>query len=356
MNPVVDTDLGLVYVGVGNPVPQWGGEVRAGDNLYTDSVVALDLKTGSLRWHRQLVHHDIWESDLGTPLILYDARQAGGGARKAIGVMRTDGFLFLLDRKDGKPIIPIEERPTPQNARLKTAPTQPYPVGAEQFGPDCVPADAIPEGFKPLCHFQPIDFDLHNAIYPFENARNAPMAFDPGKGIFYVAGAMLPYWIHRMEDPYFWNMVPQVPGLKSSGQIAAIDSRTDRILWRKTTPYDIQYGGGFIATKSGLLFHGEPDGNFQAIDAATGDKLWQFQTGTPLFGGPASFSVKGKQYLAVMGAGGLWAFRLDGPLTPRDAPPPPRTTSAYTGRITQSDHITMAPIIEDHGLEKSAGL
>ena len=104
-----DSALGLVYFGTGNAVPQYGGDNRAGDNLYTCSVVALDMKTGKLRWHYQLIRHDIWEADIAISPLLYEV-EIGGRTRKAIATMRADGYLFLLDRETGKPLIPVEER------------------------------------------------------------------------------------------------------------------------------------------------------------------------------------------------------------------------------------------------------
>ena len=112
----------------GNAVPQWGGELRPGNNLFNNSVVALDLKTGKMRWYYQPVHHDIWEHDVSTPLVLYDAT-IGGQPRKVLAAMRTDGVSFFLDRETGKPILPVEERPVKQDAFLKTSPTQPFTVG-----------------------------------------------------------------------------------------------------------------------------------------------------------------------------------------------------------------------------------
>src|SRR3979411_413154 len=102
--------FGISFFVGGNPVPQYAGESRAGDNLFCSSVVALDLKTGKLRWYYQLVHHDIWEHDVSTPLVLYDATVAGR-TRKLMAAMRTDGVMFYLDRETGKPILPVEERP-----------------------------------------------------------------------------------------------------------------------------------------------------------------------------------------------------------------------------------------------------
>jgi glucose dehydrogenase len=106
----VDADLGLVYLEAGNAVPQWGGELRPGNNLFNNSVVALELKTGKVRWHYQTVHHDIWEHDLSTPLVLYES-MIGGRLRKVLVAIRTDGISFFLDRETGKPMLPIEGRP-----------------------------------------------------------------------------------------------------------------------------------------------------------------------------------------------------------------------------------------------------
>src|SRR5437867_6855025 len=131
-----DPELGLVYFGTGNGVPQYGGDDRAGDNLYLCSVVALDMKTGKLRWHYQTVRHDVWEADIAISPVLYDATVAGR-TRKAVAAMRADGYLFLLDRETGKSLLPIENRKVPQDARGKTVLTQPFPVGAERMLPDC---------------------------------------------------------------------------------------------------------------------------------------------------------------------------------------------------------------------------
>ena len=206
--PAVDPDLGLAYVGVGNPVPQYGGELRGGDNLYTDSAVALDIKTGQVKWHYQVVHHDIWEADLGSPFILYDAVTADGKKAKAIAITSTNGFIYMLDRATGKPVFPIEEMPVPQDARQKTAATQPFPVGADQFGNRCVDKDTIPAGFKALCMYEPINFDTPNAMYPILSTRAAPLAYNPQTKRFYATGANWPSWIKRAEDPKFFRRRP----------------------------------------------------------------------------------------------------------------------------------------------------
>ena len=351
VNGAVDPALGLIYFGVGNPVPQWGGELRGGDNLYTDSVVALDIKTGKPRWHYQVVHHDIWEQDLGTPMILYDT-VVDGKTRKGVAAMRTDGMLFLLDRVTGKPIFPVEERPVPQDPRLKTAPTQPFSKGADQLGPKCEPAEQIPAGFKAMCEFEPINYDTPNAMYPILTTRSAPMAYSPQTKMFYAVGSPgWPLWIKRYEDPKFFIAVSTTAGIKTHGIIAGIDAKTNKIVWQKQMPYEIQNSGGVTATAGGLLFHGEPDGNLQAYDAKTGDLLWQFQTGTNAGGAVASYEVGGQQYVAIPAAGSLWAFKLGGTLAPLPAPTPPKTESTMSGRVMSTDQVTFAGEISDTGLE-----
>lgn len=348
--PTVDPDLGLVYFGVGNPVSQWGGELRAGDNLFTDSVVALELKTGKYRWHYQVVHHDIWEADIGTPLVFYDATVDGKNV-KALGAMRTDGYLFLLDRMTGKPVHPVEERPVPQDPRLFTHPTQPFPVGADEVGPNCIEKGRVPEGFKLLCHFDPVNYDTPNAMYPVLTARSSPMSFSPQTQYFYVAGSPAwPLWIKRYEDPNFFLSQSAVPGMKSSGILAAIDSKTDKIVWQKNTPYEMQNGSGATTTAGGLLFHGDPDGNLQAYDAKSGDLLWQFQTGFNESGPAAIYEVDGTEYVSVLATSGLWAFRLGGAVQPLPAPPTPPTETTFAGRVVQADQVAMGGMVSDNGL------
>ena len=124
------------------------------------------------------MQHDLWDHDLGTPLILYDTR-VRGERRKALAAMRTDGYLFMLDRKTGKPLFPVEERAVPQDAWEKSAATQPFPVGADGVGPRCVEEDMVPAAFVRLCYFDVID-ERPNLMALVMTARSAPMSFDPG--------------------------------------------------------------------------------------------------------------------------------------------------------------------------------
>ena len=347
-----DPDLGLVYFGTGNGVPQYAGDTRAGDNLYLCSVVALEMKTGKLRWYYQTIRHDIWEADIAESPVLFDA-QVGGRTRKAIAAMRTDGYLFMLDRETGKPLTPIEERKVPQDARTRTAATQPYPVGAEPVLPDCSEwkKETIPAGFVLGCFFAPASLDAPNLLTPAWGMRVVPMAYSPQTGYFYAIGNSSLQWFRRAEDPYIFILgAGKVPGLPQGHAVmAAIDSRTNKIAWKK----DYRGGrpAGALATAGGLLFQMMADGNFVAEDARTGEPVWQFQTGQAGGGPAASYEIDGEQYVAVALRNNVWAFKLGGALKPRPAPeqaPRPATPPLFNGPIQDANRIEIVSNVRDN--------
>lgn len=335
-----DPGLGLVYYGTGNAVAMAAGELRPGDNLYTSSVIALDVATGALKWHFQLTHHEIWDQDVATPIVLYTATVAGK-PRPALAVARTDGYLFLLDRRTGAPVFPVEERPVPQDASLATAPTQPFPVGADSLAPRCATEETAPKHFRLGCYFDPINHHNSEVLTPFGTMRQAPMSYNPANGYFYAMGGVHPFWYRRMKDPLAVSVSHPV-GATQYGVFAAIDSRTNRIIWQKRSPWDLMIGSGALTTAGGLLFHMEADGNFHAHDANSGKSLWRFQTGALSVPGPggttsgvpaASYAVKGRQYVVAPMGNWLWAFALGGPLTEAEAPTPPSRVTGFTGII-----------------------
>src|SRR5438045_3491759 len=126
--PALDPQLGLIYFATGNCGPDYDGSMREGDNLFCASIVALNAKTGKYAWHFQQVHHDIWDYDAASPVVLFDT-VIDGQPRKGIAQAGRTGWVYLLDRTNGKPLVGIEERPVPQEPRQKTAKTQPFPIG-----------------------------------------------------------------------------------------------------------------------------------------------------------------------------------------------------------------------------------
>jgi quinohemoprotein ethanol dehydrogenase len=368
--PAVDPELGLVYIGTGNasgdafgvgplnahpllsaqPQPALAGEKRKGDNLFTASVLAVDLKTGAYRWHYQLTRHDIWEMDVSTPLVLFDT-VGGGPPRKGIAAMRTDGYLFLLDRSTGTPLLPVEERAVPQDRRLNTTPTQPFPVG-DQVVPNCVEPSVLPPGFVGDCFFSPAPMYRPNVMEPFAGVRQSPMSYNPGTGYFYVAASVAPWWMTR----YGWTRA--VPGTKQYGILAAIDSRTNRIAWQRRMPHQLGFGGGSMTTAGNLVFHGEPDGNIQAYDAKTGDLIWQFQTGFGADSPVMTYEIDGEQHVAIAPRDGdaVWAFKLGGRIRPLNPPPAPPTEVPFAGPIDRASTVTIGVDVRERDMDRLDGV
>jgi alcohol dehydrogenase (cytochrome c) len=323
VQPAIDPDLGLIYVNTGNPWPDYNGSTRAGDNLFTDSVVALDAMTGKYRWHYQTVHHDLWDFDMPTPLILFE-QVYNGETRKAMAAHSKQGWVYILDRVTGKPLLPVEEKTVPQEPRQKTVATQPIPVG-DPTAPQC--AEPI-QGFQRGCMFTPMWTDT-NIAQPSASGDWAPGAYDPQTGYLIFATEVAT----RKFSP---TGRVSIPGSREYGLITAIDSRTNAKVWQAEVPYPAGFGSGVLATAGGLLFHGGSDGFFRAFDSKTGQELWRFQTGFGADAPAATYEIDGEQYVAIAAGGSrdglkeakgdlVWSFRLGGKLNPLNGPPAPPT-------------------------------
>ena len=347
-----DPELGTVYYATGNGVPQLGGEGRPGDNLYLCSIVALDIKTGTLKWHYQVIRHDIWEADIAIAPVLYDSVDASGRSRKAVAAMRADGYLFMLDRETGTPLSKIEDRAVIQDAFQKSAAKQPFPVGADRVLDDCEQwrKQTTPKGFDIGCFFQPASLQKPNVLAPQYGMRVAPMSHSPQTGYLYVTGANSLTWLRRADDPNFFSTTfnSRVPGINGLGYgvLAAIDSRTNRIVWKKE--YRPGRPSGALTTAGGLLMQAAPDGNLEAFDAKTGNRLWSFQlgaAGSP----PFSYEIDGEQYVATVAGGNIWAFKLGGTLPPAAAPPPRPIPERFTGQVRDTTQIETSSLQTDSG-------
>jgi quinohemoprotein ethanol dehydrogenase len=323
VQPALDPDLGLLYVNTGNPWPDYNGSTRAGSNLFTDSVVALDAMTGSYRWHYQSVHHDLWDFDMPTPLILFD-QVYKGEMHHALAAHAKQGWVYILDRVSGKPLIEVEEKPVPQEPRQKTLATQPIPFG-DPTAPQC--GEAV-KGFERGCMFTPAWSDTKIA-QPSAAADWAPGAYDPQSGYLYFAT--------EVATRQF-NLATRIPieGTREYGLITALDSRTNKQVWQKEVPYPAGFGSGLLATGGGLIFHGGSDGYFRAFDSHTGEEVWRFQTGFGADAPAATYEIDGEQYVAIAAGGSrdgpreargdlVWSFKLGGRLNPLNGPPAPKT-------------------------------
>jgi quinohemoprotein ethanol dehydrogenase len=343
--PAIDPELGMVYIAVGNAGPDNDGTKRGGDNLFTASIVALDLKTGAYKWHFQEVHHDIWDYDNSAAPLLTDITYQGQ-PRKILAHAGKTGFLYLLDRTNGVPLIGIEERPVPQEPRMKTAATQPFPIG-DAFVPTCPEPGSVPAGYQSSCIFgaywtEPVVMTPGTQ----GGVSWAPITFSPDTRLVYVPGTIMNSG-HTLRRQDFNETTQRFdnrddgagyfrpPGQPRAGNLTAIDPATNRIVWQKRMKFPMGTGSGLLSTAGGLLWHGESDGNLVAYDIRTGDVLWKFQTGAGADAPVATYEVNGEQYVAILAGGNglmlsargdrLWAFKLDGRVPQAAAPPEPPT-------------------------------
>jgi len=338
--PAVDPELDLVYFSTGNPGPDMNGAIREGDNLFTDSIVAIDARTGEYRWHFQQVHHDLWDYDAPNPVILFDMEYQGE-TRKAIAEAGKTGWVYILDRVTGEPIIGIEEKPVPQLAEQLTSPTQPHPVG-DAFIPQHI--DVAPEG-TPLVNqgriFTPFLYEPVLVQPGLAGGANwAPSAYDPSRQVMYVCASESSVVLY-MED----TDLPEEHSGKTwtggnfggssrptVGIVAAVDMTTNTLVWQYR--WQEPCYSGFLATAGDLLFVGRNDGRMTALDIDTGLQLWEFQTGAGANAPAISFEKDGKQYIASYSGGNLfqgsargdslWLFSLEGQMeetTPGDTLP-----------------------------------
>ena len=335
--PAVDPELGMVYFSTGNAGNSFNGSARPGNNLFTDSIVAIDAKTGKYRWHFQQVHHDIWDYDSPNPVVLFDA-DFKGVKHKALAQVSKTGWVYILDRTDGKPILGIEERAVPQEPRQHTAPTQPY-VNGDSVVPQSV--DIPPEGFEPNNGgriFTP--FWDKPVVYRPQMAVNwPPSSYDPASHLFYVCGidnvgnsvSDLKTYEHPKWQGMWLGGGGAYSGIAGRGVFAAVDLTTNRIKWEQQ--WRESCFSGSLTTAGGLVFVGRSDGRFTALDTRNGERLWQFQTDSGVNAPASSFEYKGEQYVAVyaggtlFGAGkkgdSLWLFSLKGTMLsfPVQGPP-----------------------------------
>jgi alcohol dehydrogenase (cytochrome c) len=329
--PAVDPELGLVYFSTGNPGPDYNGRLRAGDNLFSASIVALDVETGEYRWHFQQVHHDIWDYDAPSPVVLFDL-EIDGQMRRGLAQASKTGWVYILDRTNGEPLIGIEERPVPQEPRQVTAATQPYPIG-DAFIPQSIPI--APEGIELVNQgriFTPFWNDRPVLVKPGVGggANWPPSSYDPDTGYLYVcagdrAWAYISQEIADERPPEGAGFIGGGFGgffLHSLGIFAALDMRTNTLVWQQHWPEPCYSGS--VTTAGGLVFVGRSDGRLTALDSSNGTRLWEFQTGAGMNATASVFEHNGKQYVVALSAGNLfagsvkgdsvWLFALDGTL------------------------------------------
>jgi alcohol dehydrogenase (cytochrome c) len=288
-----DPELDLTYWGIGNPAP-WASQTRPGDNLYTSSVLALRPKTGEIVWYYQFTPNDAYDYDGCWELILADLN-VHGVKRKVVMQLNRNGFLYVLDRTNGRLISakPYEKLSWATHVDLESG----RPVETE-FGKKVRAGEAIE-------HWPST-----------RGAKNWPhAAFNPETGLLYAntfhEGRMykhLPIKPHVVGQRYMFieNLPIPRPHGQPIGHMEAIDPLTAEKKWR-TPLHDYQIWSAMLATGGGLLFTGKETGEFIAVDADTGKIVWEFQTGSGINAQPVTYTHRGRQYVTVLsGIGGLY--------------------------------------------------
>jgi len=344
IHPAIDPDLGLVYWTFGNPYPRTDGSSRGGTNLFANSLVALDAKTGARRWHFQSVHHDLWDCDNVMAPVLADL-EIDGTVRKVVVYGSKAGMFYILDRVTGEPVHGVTETPVPQDPRQLTWPTQPFP-GGEPFVPHQFPSDGDatrPVPFYPQGPIFTPAWDRATIIFPgaVGGGNWAYDSFSPDTGYVYVGYSLIDTAYSNAHGGRVNTARPY--GEYLAGGLAAVDPRTNTVAWRKDSKWWLSLGTGILATAGRLIFQGRPDGTLSAMDDETGEELWSWQCGAGANTCPISYEAGGEQYVAIFGGGeweplgpltpygdNLWAFKLGGAVPPAAAPAPPPTRNPIT--------------------------
>jgi alcohol dehydrogenase (cytochrome c) len=281
VTPTYDPDLNLIYYGTGNPCPDFDGAVREGDNLHTDSGVAIDADTGEIKAHFQYTPHDLWDYDSTMEHILFDL-----DGQKLAAHFDKNGFMYILDRTNMQPV-----RVAPFVDRIDWGEVDEKGNVTPKIYPD---AEGDP------VHFWPGPAGAKEWTHACYNP-NTELLYCPVQDVGATA-------TRRRRDfkesiPY-WGAGVAVDLEDMAGSISAFDPRTGAERWRWSN--DIPMCSSLLTTGGGLVFGGEPTGEFNALDAESGDLLYQFQCGSGHHSSPCSYSVDGRQYIAVPTGWGAW--------------------------------------------------
>lgn len=297
--PAYDPATGLLFLNIGNPAPDIDASVRPGDNLYTNSLVALDARTGKVKWYLQLVPHDRWDYDPASPVVLVDVKDASGQVVPAVAEAGKTAWVYVLDRRTGKPIRRSEAFAPQQN--MWTLPTEkgvliaPSTLGGSDW---------------------------------------SPPAYDPRTGLLYVLGNYFPQLYRLKHEPLqppaqWWGGVTTAPPSGQYGTFSAIDLNTGKIVWQQRLAKPTISGA--VATAGGVVFAGTSDQKFIAFDSRTGAPLWSYAAAAGVNAPPVTYQVGGTQYVAVCAGGNLplnsprgdevMVFKLGGVANPAPAAP-----------------------------------
>jgi PQQ-dependent dehydrogenase (methanol/ethanol family) len=272
MTPAIDKKTRTVFFVAGNPSPDLYGAERPGDNLYTNSMIAVDLDSGKYKWHYQYIAHDVWDLDAVSPPILVDVKDKDGKMVPGVIHGGKTGHIYVHDRSNGN-LIRFSEAMVSQEG-LWSLPT--------------------PQGTR-------MSLGANGGV------EWSPMAVNPNLRLAFAANLEQPMTYHVEASAYpggkLWlgGAFKNVPGEEQFGNVTAVNLDTGKIAWKARTPQPMI--GGVLATAGDLVFAGEGNGWLKAYDAKTGKVLWQYQCGAGVNAPPTSYTVDGKQYIAVAAGG-----------------------------------------------------
>ena len=347
----VDVKRGIVYAPLGSPTADFYGADRLGDGLYGNSLVALDARTGAKKWHRQLVHHDLWDYDLAAPPALFDIRREGR-VIPAVAQITKMGLLFVFDRVTGEPVYGMEEREVPQTTipGEVTSKTQPFPVKPPPLGRNPFRIEDLynksPEHAR-FCRelfetnqmkigvpYTPLPLEGNALFFPstLGGGNWGGVSIDPTAGLLFVNIMHLGQWGHMEKrgstyvrtsayGPYarFWDRDAGIPCTNPPfGEMVAVDLASGDIKWRSPLGHIEALEaigvrdtgtlslGGSVATAGGLVFIGATnDARFRAYESRTGKMVWETKIEANAHSSPITYLGRdGRQYVAVMAGGG----------------------------------------------------
>lgn len=287
-----DPELNLTYWGAGNPGPDWNGDVRKGDNLFSAAVVALDADTGKRKWHFQFTPHDVHDWDATQIMVLMD-RPIRGAQRKLLVTANRNGFYYVLDRATGeflhgKPFVKqtwatgLDDKGRPMRAPGKL----PTPEGNHVYPQVAGGTNFMSPAYNPQLDMLYVPVREGGSLYYYGEARYRPGARYQG-GFFNN---------ERVMDDWY-------------GAIRALDPTTGSVKWEHRL--FIPPWAGVLSTAGGVVFGGTEDGYFKALDSRTGKELWHMNLGGRVIASPIAFASRGRQRIAIAAGSGLFVFGAD---------------------------------------------
>jgi alcohol dehydrogenase (cytochrome c) len=293
MTGAYDPSLDLVFWPIGNPGPDLIGDDRLGDNLYTDSVVALDAKTGALKWHFQFTPHDVWDYDAQEPLALVDTTWQGRPRRLLIQVNRN-GFFYVLDRTSGEFLFGTSVVKNVTWAKGLDAKGRPLRV----------------EGMEPSREGKRVCPSLDGATNWYSTS------FNPLTNLYYVQTNDKCGIFTRTDQEwaagkgFMGGSFRQAPDEPAQRVLRALDIRTGKPAWEISQSGAVNSWGGVLSTAGRVVFFGDDSGALAAADAETGKRLWSFQTSQLWKASPMTYQFDNQQYVAIASGSNIIAFAL----------------------------------------------